>query len=279
MFKWGTYYIPPWTFLFHFLEILCIFFFCVDIVAPTIDGVYHIRKEFIDLFYSSHEEDKPFMHIDEISDYINQFISNFEKFTKNSFSNMEFIDPTHPYKLIVKYKNGTTTDSITVDIDSKFFNHIESLDISTDFLTYSNDTDVIGCTNWNLGMTISTRYNGYEFLPSSYFKRSYCRGKVTYDRVEQKNLTRKRKLGKHNVLNFRTDRVRYDPHRAKYDKKLIEAVKLAIKEERLETFVPPAHERTSDKFNCFVISLYMPMQRFGILFIVLSSLGLYILTF
>lgn len=273
--KWCRYYMPPWTFLFHILEIISIIFFCNNIISPTIDGVYHMRKEFTDLFFSDHDESKPFNQINDISDFIDTFKTNIEKFSKDSFANMQFLNEDQPYTVKIRWKNGTATDYFSVDVTAELFNHIQDIDFSMNFITYSNDTDVVGCTEWKMDLLIGTRNGGYEFLPTYIFQRTYCRGKISYQRGEMKNLSRNRIYGHNEVFSYRTDRVRYDHNREDYDKNLIKEVQEAIKQGTLNEYVPPKHEVVKDTFNCFILSLYPPMQRFSIIFVVIGILGFY----
>ena len=277
--QWRNFYQPPWMFLFHVLELLCVIFFCNLVIYPTIDGVYNTRKELVSFFFPENEENTPFGVIQDISDFFSTFLDNFEKLMRKSISNVYFADENKPYIFQTHWKNGTTSESLTVDLDSQLFQHISGIDVSTAFHIIANDTDVIGCTKWMINVSIVKSLGGYTFTSNPVISRDSCGSKyVRDDELERKRITRKRIFKKRTVDNYRDVEVRYDVNRAETDKIIVHDVMQAIMNGTLDKYVPPAKEKTSPIFQRQQLSLYTVMQRFGLMFCVLAALGLYINT-
>ena len=275
--NWRVNYRPPWTIVLHFLELLCVFVFAFLVIYPTIDGVYNIRYELTKLFFPEHEDNMPFSYIDEVSEYISTFLDNLEEFMKKSISNVYFDNINKPYTFNIHWNNGSTTDSFIVSLSSDFFQHISSFDLSTSFYTYSNDTDVIGCTKWDINVSIVKAIGGYSFEPSPKFQRHGCGSDfIDNDPQERKRISRKRKFVQRNVANFRNVYVRYDPNRRSTDKIIIKDILDHIKDGTLPDYVPPAKEKTSRIFHRQQLSLYPIIIKFGLIFLFLSIAGLYL---
>lgn len=273
---WKRSYIPPWTFLFHFLEILCIIFYCYGVIYPTIDGVYHTRKQLTDLLFPK-QTDAPYAFVDDISDYFDDFLENLENFTKGSFSNMEFINQTRPVKFQINWENGSEIKYNQIDVNYELFRHVYSISAFTSFVIYSNETDVIGCTQWDINVAIYKPEGGYGFIPDPKISYSSCPSHYISDnREERKRISRKRIFIKHNVRNFRDVEIRYDPNRAATDKITIQNVLDCIKNKTLNKYIPPPIEPPKKTFNRGTLSLYNVMQRFGLMFLLISGMEFYL---
>ena len=274
---WRLNYSPPWTFLLHFLELLCVLFFSYLVIYPTIDGVYNTRHQLTSIFFPEHEDSVPFSYIEEITDFTDSFLDNLEEFMKKSISNVYFPDRTKPYIFQTHWTNGTITEGFSFNPTTEYFHHISSFDLSTSFFTYSNDTDVIGCTKWSINVSIGKAIGGYSFAPNPSFYRHSCGDDfINDDPQERKHISRKRKFVKHDVSNFRSVYVRYDPNRASTDRGIIKNVVDCINNGTLDQYIPPSHEKTPNVFQRRQLSLYPTMAKFGLLFILLSFAGLYL---
>ena len=275
--NWRLNYRPPWTIVLHFLELLCVIVFSYLVIYPTIDGVYNTRNELTSLFFPEHEDNMPFSYIEEISDYISSFLDNLENLIKKSISNVYFDDKNKPYTFMIHWNNGSTTDTFSISPSSDFFQHIMSFDLSTSFYIYSNDTDVIGCTKWDINVSIVKAIGGYSFEPHPTFARHGCGSDfIDDDPQERKRISRKRMFVTHNVDNFRKVYVRYDPNRQSTDKIIINDILDHIQKGTLPEYVPPAKEKTSRVFHRQQLSLYPVIIKFGLIFLFLSISGLYL---
>lgn len=275
--EWKKNYFPPWTFLLHFLEILCIIFYCNFVVYPTIDGVYHTRKQLTDLFYPDQDDDKPYTYIDDITSYFDDFLSNLENFMKDSFSYAEFVDTKNQFKYEIGWKNGSVSKYNLIDVNTNLFKHISYIQLATEFVIFSNNTDVIGCTEWDLNIKILRPGGGYGFGPDPTINYHSCPNHyVTDNKEERKRMSRKRIFIRNEVREFRDVEVRYDPNRAKTDLTNIQNVLECIKNKTLDKYIPPHYEPPKKTFNRAALSLYNVMQRFALMFMLVSSLELYL---
>lgn len=251
------------------------FFFCVNIVAPTVDGLFHNREQFTSFFFPEGEDTIPFSDIETFQEYIDSFLDNLESLVSDSFIDLIFSDKVNPYNIVVNWNNGTSTNHIYIEGSTSFFQHISSMTIETTFSSFSRTTDVIGCTKWNISVTVLRSTGTYVFETKPKFHYDSCeKGFIRGMSTEKTTISRRRSSKVSSINGFYRRNVLYAPSKERFDNRLIQQIKYSIETDALDDYVPPLDAKTDSSFYLYQLTLYTPMIRYGLIFLIISLVSL-----
>jgi len=277
---WKIYYRPPWVLLIHMMELICLFFFSTMIISPTIDGLYHNRLMITKQLYPNREDIVPFSSIDEITETFSLLLDNLEKLSKKSFANLHFVDDKRPYYIETIWKNGTTSISPVFSFSPVLFHHSDEVLLKTSFYTYANDSTVSGCTIWHVSISLNRPAGSYCFQSTPQFIRSHCASHIVSDDMSvDDGVSTKPILRERMATRYHRVRIRYDDNRAQTDSMIISEIAKHIEDRTLEYYTPPTPDKTKPFFYRKYLTLFLPMQRFGIVLLVLSTVSFILMFF
>lgn len=217
--NWKFYYMPPWSLIYHLLELFCLFCFYFFVTTPTIDFCFLNRQVFVDAFYPDYDyPDEPITTLDEITDYFESVVESIDSFITDSFMDIyistRYLDESvnRRVKNIIKnnnhsgeidwpilceilFLNGTKIyqplDLDEMEFDLQFFYHLSSITISLDFYVFSKSPNVQGCSRWQIQSEIyaDEGFSQFSIIPS--IDRIQCNNSFIATKAQMKKFSQK----------------------------------------------------------------------------------------
>lgn len=201
---WKKYYMPPWVLIIHFVEILLLFTILFKAIIPNVRDTFLIRSMFAKNLCFDIDLHVPISRIDDITDFIQNFNENLDKFISGSFMYIYYVNQDKPYDFLVTWSNGTTTSSINISITTEFFRHITKFRVETSLYFVLPHSDFKGCTKWNIATEIIKSEGSYTFSAAPCISRKRC-PKSFMDQItiqNSKEIDQKQLLAEQNRLKY-----------------------------------------------------------------------------
>jgi hypothetical protein len=172
--RWKRYYMPPWAFVLHLLEVIAIIWCFFSIIYPTVISLYGSRRMLDSQFFPPTSDNIPFSSYELLESSMRKCLDSIEGFFTRSFQNFFFVAPDAPVVFKTAYRNGTTSTSTSINVNPSYFAHLNYFEIATDFMLMTLDMGYTGCTQWRLRFTVRVVHGSYLFVLAPGLDRDFC---------------------------------------------------------------------------------------------------------
>jgi len=172
--NWKFYYRPPWLMVLHLLQVCGVLLVYSQVALPCIKNTFMARRTFVSHLCPDSEIFKPIDDIGDILDFVTKFADNLDSLFHDSFLQLEFVEPHKPFGYLVQWRNGTTSEFFTLDINIELFYHVEELRIYSDFYSISPKSSTPGCTKWHVAAVYTRSLGSYTFYSAPHLVYTSC---------------------------------------------------------------------------------------------------------
>ena len=260
--RWRFWYKPPWIFLIHICQFLCILFFLVFVCLPSVRSIHDYTEIFDSNLFPDKDDNIPYSNIEEIENFIDDYMNNLELIYKKSFLNFHFSNKSIPFLFKVMWKNGTLTESVDVKFPDNFDQHILYFDLYTKFITISDLMPLDGCTEWEVNVKVYRARGSYLFKTEPSIKRSNCLSDIVTSNTSKQSQKIYRTKTRTTKSGFKILNNAYYHER---DKEIVSNIKEHIKNGTLDSYIPPSSPKTTPIFVRDYLPLYHTTSRLSLL--------------
>ena len=265
--QWRFWYRPPWVFLIHIFQFLCILFFLVFVSLPTIHSVHDYVQIFSSNLFPDKDDNVPYSNIEEIESFIDDFMNNLESIYKKSFINFHFSNKSMPFLFKVMWKNGSLTESVDVRFPKDFDQHILYFDLYTKFITISDLMPIEGCTEWEVNVKVYRSTGSYLFKTEPTINRMNCLSDIVTTNTTKKAPKEHRTKTKPTKSGFK---YLYNENYTQRDREILKNIRESIENGTLESYISPPSPKTITTFVRDYLPLYHTTSRLSLLLIITS---------
>lgn len=172
--NWKHGYRAPWLLLISMCEIISAGILFFQVILPSIRDIYVIRRFIVEKLCNNFQNDKPLPRIEDIAIYIDSFLDNLELAMTNSFMHLYFVNRSCPYDFALFWNNGSTTNTVDLNVSIQLFKHINELYVRTHLYSVIPNSPRSGCTKWLIQTKFFQYPGSFAFRTNINITRSHC---------------------------------------------------------------------------------------------------------
>ncbi|OHT03926.1 hypothetical protein TRFO_28704 [Tritrichomonas foetus] len=171
--KWRQYYRIPFCLCLQIIEVISASIYLFSVLVPVQSEAQILRNVFKDIFFLEKHE-APVSRASDLNDYY-QFLETAAENVRDDFIiKTKFPNETNLVYHTITFSNGSQTLEFHPKVDPESLKNISTIRSSVPIYLFSTRKPALGCSNWELVITVSDIQSNPAFFLSSKLYWHHC---------------------------------------------------------------------------------------------------------